>query len=554
MFSIILFLLQIFVPYSEPDLYESPEVDKVAFDQILATNQSIIAFVVEKTYKEMIPVIKSMNEVASFFSEKAKFLFLDHDLGTQFAYMNKLSLPCFFFFKDGKFVSAYSYPKVESAFVKIVQSLVDPLEISTKDELMNYLGDCYYTILALPELYSDALSIFKDNYIECDIVCVNKDLLDKLELDDNRLALYRQEDSMIVSFSNFSNAKIPYYQVLTYHALFDEDKPIFGISAKSFTNEMKEFLYDLSDEYPDFIYGFITEDYHRYFNITLGVEVNDPNENLDALFFNSKHRYHYDVSDIFTKEFLSKPFEIHTWTKHAKTILDSLRSNERKKIYLSAPVPIQNSQDPVQTVVGKTYEEFVNQKDKDVIILFVREGCDICAKFNVTLHSLHAVTSNASMTNLSYGIIDITNNSGDFPYFTRVPHLVIYPANNKTNPVPLRGNKGFDNLIWFIKRYGSYDCPIPFEKMTPSQFEMDYVQQIREVMEMPQEERRKFYEWAYEMAEITDTDIRSFRSVRSRHNKFEPGFEHEMFDDDHHHHHDHDHHHDQEVYTDYNEL
>ena len=104
MLLIILTILQIFIPYLSPNKLEFPELDQKTFNDLLSTNKSIIAFCVEKSYKEMEPVIRSMNKVASLFSDEkynATFIFLGKGIAQEVSYANYLSLPSFFFFKKG---------------------------------------------------------------------------------------------------------------------------------------------------------------------------------------------------------------------------------------------------------------------------------------------------------------------------------------------------------------------------------------------------------------------------------------------------------------------
>ncbi|OHT11186.1 hypothetical protein TRFO_01113 [Tritrichomonas foetus] len=555
-------LLQIFIPYKEQNLLELPEINKTTLDKLVQSNKTIIAFSVEKAYKEMVPVIRSMNEGASIFGEYATFVYLERSLAQEIAYINRMSLPSFFFFREGKLISSHAYPQNDSTFVKILQGLLHPLQIGTKDDLFSYLGDCYYSILSLPELFNDSIEVFHKHQIECDIVFVTKELLNDLDLDDTRLALYRREDNVIVSFSNFSIAGIPYYTVLNYRFMVNEKRPTFGIVAPEFTAEMKDLFYELSDLFPDFTFGYICKEYLAYFQTTLGVQFN--NTLLNASIFHPIQRYHLNISSIFTPDVFNKPFNYGEWLELAKAALTKARNNEFTRLYLSEPVPspVLNA-GPIQKVVGITYNEFVNQPGKDVLILLMRPFGELNAHMNNTMYELHRITQNASMTNMSFGIIDVTSNAANFPYFYMIPQLFIYPANNKTNPVPLRGNLGMDNIFWFINRYGTYECPVGYTMISHGQFEMDLKQILGQFKDMPQQERENFFEWAYELAYATNTDLSKYPQIPEKY--YPPSYfdrlerEHEGCDHDHEHQHEHEHehdhsHHHHEQEKDYNEL
>lgn len=595
MLLIILNILQIFIPYLSPNKLEFPELDQKTFNDLLSTNKSIIAFCVEKSYKEMDPVIRSMNRVASLFSDdkyNVTFVFLGKGIAQEVSYANYLSLPSFFFFKKGKLKCSFAYPKTDSAFIKIVQSLListsksykqknnifqyyntydrDSLILRTKNDVLGYLGDCYYTILALPKLYKKAIKVLHQNpRIECDIVLVDEKVLNELDLDNDRLALFRREDNMIVSFSNFSIASVPYYSIINYYAVHDEIRPIFAIASTSsiFDQKYKDLLYELSDKYADFVFGFISSDYYAYINTTVGVNIrsllhNVPQNNelgsteskpLDciALVFNSYKRYTYNISDIFSGTFLSEPFNQEKWLTASKSILNSIRRNERKKHYMSDPIPQLNQNDAIKTVVGLTFDDFVNQKDKDVIILFGQMDSFSGVSLNKTLHLFYNTTKQASSNEtgynycdekLSFGIVDISRNSGNFPYFPGIPIIFMYPAKNKSHPIQFRGSPSYDNFLWFLKRYGSFDVPIESQEGPPfshKQFEQDLMQLLRYTIKMPENEKEEFFEWASEMANLTHTDISKFPGIPKKYC---------------HHHHDHDHKDDDDHHNEYDDL
>lgn len=592
MFLLFASFLQIFVPYMESNILEIPELNQKEFNDLLATNKSIIALCVEKSYKEMEPVIRSMNKVASLFSDEkynATFIFLGKGIAQEVSYANYLSLPSFFFFKKGKLRCSFAYPKTDGAFVKIVQSLListskfykqkkevnqfsnnafdkDSIILKTKEEVLEYVGDCYYTILALPKLYKKAMKVLYNNpRTECDIVLVDKNALKELDLDDDRLALFRREDNMIVSFSNFSVASIPYYSVINYYSVHDEIRPIFAIasSTSDFDQKYKDLLYELSDKYADFVFGFINKDYYAYINTTVGVNINNllhGTKELEciALVFNSYKRYTYNISDVFTEAFLSEPFEQQKWLEASKSALNSIRKNKRVKQYISDPIPEINQTNQeinIKTVVGLTFDEFVNQKDKDVIVLFAVLDSYSGSSINKTFHLFYNITKHAPSNEtdknfcdekLSFGIVDVSRNSGDFPYFPGVPIIFMYPAKNKSHPIQFRGAPSYENFLWFLKRYGSFEVPIQSQEGPPyshKQFEQDFVQLLRAALKMPEKEKEEFFEWASEMANLTYTDISKFPGVPKKYCHHHD-----------HHHHDGDHDHDHDNHRDYDDL
>lgn len=600
MFLFLNAILQIFVPYIIPNQLELPELNKTAFNTLLETNQTIIVYAVEKSYKEMIPVIRSMNEVASLYSDypDVSFIYADRNLAQEIAYANYYSLPSFFVFMHGKLWCSFEYPKIDSAFAKIINSFFlnltkttkNPLDktsvvLKTKEDVLKYVGDCYYTILALPELYENAIEILHQNYkIECDIQFVTKDLLNSLDLDDQRLALYRREDDMIISFSNFSIAKIPYYSVMNYHSIFNEARPIFGIASRNseFLRQYEDLLYELSDKYPDFVFVFINNDYYNYINSTVGINVrkalNKPplqskpikilgedglktqqeetyvvegdERELVPIVFNSYKRYTYQIDDIFTHKFLSKKFKMKRWLKASKKVLDSIRNNTREKQYISEPVPLHNPMHGIKTVVGSTYQKFINQPDKDVIIIFARLDSmnsiqylsSVERFYNLTKKNLESIDPNFVDSNYAFGVINVVANSGDFPYIPGLPYQVMYPMKNKSKPCVFRGSISYENFLWFLNRYSSKPLPLNLDDVPPMQkveLEQTYKHMLQSVYSMPQADQEDFFSWAAEMADFIGMDPHKL-----------PGLPEQYHHHEHHHEHDDEHEHGHKAFDD----
>ncbi|OHT02854.1 hypothetical protein TRFO_06886 [Tritrichomonas foetus] len=537
---IFLSLLQTFIPYSEPSVFEHPELNSKELDELVQTNKTIIAFMANKYFDNMKPVIRSMNEVASLFKDYATFVFLRPDTISESG-----GHPLFVFCKNGEIVSIHNYPQYDGVLIKMIQSLIHPITINTKSELFDYLGDCPWTILTTPKLYDKAIDIFRYNltqhqrrFAEFDIVLVSPEFLNEIDLDVDRLALFRNSDNMIVSFDNFDNAIIPYYTVLSQRTMYTSDNYIFGISGVTFTREMKDLLYELSDSYPDITFGFILEDFYGYIKGNIGFNLSEishfsTNKNsATLLIFNINQRFHVDISDIFTEQIFSKSFDYKEWLKLSKKALTLLKAGKLKRKYLSEPIPENQERLPIQNVVASNFDEFLlNNTNKDVIMAFTSIKSPYLHDLNQALYDFYfwakVNTTETYFNSFVIGMIDVINNGGNFPFIPDLPQIYIYPAkapNNDTipEPKPVYGGLNVKNLRWFMNRFGTHEIPVEVENYTDSEFENDFLRSMGRVMRMPQEEKDKFFDWAFEIANKTGVDITKLPSVPKTHPIYHP--------------------------------
>lgn len=119
-------------------------------------------------------------------------------------------------------------------------------------------------------------------------------------------------------------------------------------------------------------------------------------------------------------------------------------------IIKSAPVP-KNNKGPVKVVVGKTFDDIVMDKEKDVLIEFYAPWCGHCKKLEPEYLALGKKYKGEK--NLVIAKMDATAN--DVPnehYATEgFPTIYLAPSNNKQNPIKFEGGdrtvEGFSKFL-----------------------------------------------------------------------------------------------------------
>lgn len=126
-----------------------------------------------------------------------------------------------------------------------------------------------------------------------------------------------------------------------------------------------------------------------------------------------------------------------------------------KAIVKSQPIP-KNNKGPVTVVVGKTFDEIVMDKKKDVLIEFYAPWCGHCKKMEPDYLALGKKYKNEK--NLVIAKMDATANdvSHDSYKVEGFPTIYFAPSNKKENPVKFEGGqRDVDALSKFVEEHAT---------------------------------------------------------------------------------------------------
>ena len=115
----------------------------------------------------------------------------------------------------------------------------------------------------------------------------------------------------------------------------------------------------------------------------------------------------------------------------------------------SQPVP-KKQQGPVKVVVGKTFEQIVKDKSKDVLIEMYAPWCGHCKKLEPTYKELAKKFKSAK--DLVIAKLDATANDTPDEYKVEgFPTIYFAPTNKKNNPIKYEGGRELDDFVKFLK-------------------------------------------------------------------------------------------------------
>ena len=134
-------------------------------------------------------------------------------------------------------------------------------------------------------------------------------------------------------------------------------------------------------------------------------------------------------------------------------VLD-FQDNKLEPYIKSEPIPAPSS-DAVVTLVGRNFEEIVNQPGKDVFIEFYAPWCGHCKTLAPKWEAF--AKDVAAEESIVVAKIDATAN--DFPQsqfpVSGFPTLYYVPASSKQSPIKYEGEREVKDFIAFVKKNAS---------------------------------------------------------------------------------------------------
>jgi len=127
----------------------------------------------------------------------------------------------------------------------------------------------------------------------------------------------------------------------------------------------------------------------------------------------------------------------------------------------SQPIPEKND-GPVKVVVGKNFDEIVNDPNRDVLLEFYAPWCGHCK----TLEPIYTELGNkfANIESITIAKIDATANAyPDDITIQGFPTILFFPANDKSNSLLFEGGRELNDLTSFIIEKATHKIQLPEE-------------------------------------------------------------------------------------------
>lgn len=164
------------------------------------------------------------------------------------------------------------------------------------------------------------------------------------------------------------------------------------------------------------------------------------------------------VSDDGMKYPMKEKFSVDTF----KDFLTNYFAGNIEPYIKSEPVPETND-GPVKVVVGKTFNEIVNDETKDVLIEFYAPWCGHCKSLEPVYKELGEKL--ADVKDIVIAKMDATANDAPSPYEVRgFPTIYFSPMNSKKTPRKYDSARDLDSFIEYLKREATNPFEVPEKK------------------------------------------------------------------------------------------
>jgi len=499
-----------FVPFSTTAESSIRVVDEYKLWSLRNSSEYLVGVSYKENDKHAESIERSFTDASVGFFGQGTFVILNSNASSSVLKDEEIELPAVFLFTNGTLMGIYPFPDSEVSLLFLLRTFLRPLPapVSTLPQLYASLGTSPFTLLTPPEQINNALNLHFDCSRQMGfigIVPVSKPILLTIGINSSDIALFRKEDSAAVAVNpaaaDLYAASYPVFRILMESDLSSsDDSVLFTLIAPVLTPQYKDFLFEVGTRFPSYVVGYLNKQLQPYAEQAC----NKPFGDGPAIaVFNYANNFHYDADEVFNTEFYARPFDVEEWVSASSRLLSSIILGKSKAVYASEDVPPPND-DPLQKVVGRTYEEFIMDSEHDVVILYKRDNCPHCRNFIPVFRSFAEECRDKALYFLKFGFIDITKNSAKlpFPYMPGVPHVQIFPAANKTNNDQLRGGRDRDALIRFLKSKASQ--PIPLEALPPekTQVALELFQLLFSSKDMPLEQQIKTMEYIKEMSDF----------------------------------------------------
>lgn len=487
------FVLSVFIPYFQDNESFNYTFGKDELEDYIRSRSKVVCLGINSKHRAVKIIPNTYKALYQAYSEECDFVYITEEYANEISQSLKIDLPVILLYENGRRIATFEYPPQDNAFIRIVQIFLDiHTEIDSFDHFTDVIGSSKYTIITTNDYYDEAKIIHYNLSITLgmiDIILVERQLLDDMRI-NYPMALYRNEDSKLIGLygeiNEFMNASIPICCKLELADILVEEKTLVVISSNRYSDEMKEILYKVGKMHPSFVFGFLGPRLAAYAEQTLNQRFN---RGKNVAIFNWKENFYYNTSTYFTKEYLSRPINSSSFIDKFNSLLNDIEMNILKPMYASESIPETNT--TIQKLVGKTYKYYINDREKDVVVLYERADCEHCAEFLPIFANFAKECENEKF--IKFGYIDVTKNSfeGRYPFMDGVPHVRIFPMRNKTDDDCLR--EGFDrtSLIRFINLCGSQKLSIEEPEVDRMKLKQDLLKLVYRSPNYPEIEKEK---------------------------------------------------------------
>jgi protein disulfide-isomerase A1 len=145
-------------------------------------------------------------------------------------------------------------------------------------------------------------------------------------------------------------------------------------------------------------------------------------------------------------------FEGDVTAKNIKSFYEDWANGRLKPFFKSEAIPESNDE-PVKTIVGKTFQDLVINSEDDVLMEFYAPWCGHCKQLVPIYDSL--ATKLKNVKGLVIAKMDSTANEIEGVEIKGFPTIKFFPKGRKHNPIDFEGDRTEEGFTEFLKKHSS---------------------------------------------------------------------------------------------------
>lgn len=468
-FAFLLLTKSIFVPYHNT---ETPILLQFTDKELSYTKNLYRPFIVlvisyARSYNN--EAVEIMSQMSLEFGEKVLFgLILDSQSKQIYEDIQKslnnqsqpLRPPFIAYYDVGRLIYCTNFIYDEVAISSTINFwLKGPKSVSNSEELFQSLGNTPISIISKKSMLKEAFNITSKALKfsgPIELIQAEDELFNTINLTDYNFAVFVDDDKSINGFSNledFFKYSQPHFKVLNLNDatsnLYDEpENTVVSIFDTDLKIEYNNTLYELKEKYPQYLYGLAHTNslFELYSDYTHQKIENFP----EFLIFNREEKFYYPLPENLKKSQNSISFILGEYVK-------SVNDGKIQKVYMSEEINESiSNENEVTKLVGKTFENFVNDTEKDSLIFFgVPDDYPYYYKY-----FMNAKKNISSLgINLKFGYIEPNRNSSPyrFPKIYSNPHIELYLKDGTMIPMlNIINEEGILRFLHFFLPEGNF--------------------------------------------------------------------------------------------------
>lgn len=493
--------LSIFIPF---DIKPSNILDVNSISEIVDVKKSsefTVLFIAELNKPETEKFKDQFLRVSTLFTKNGSFLCIDSSKCQELLSRYGQMPPCLVLYKKTVEWMIIPFPRKEESLLFLLYHFFSQKIMIAKNEadILSSLGHFDFALLSSPDFSKQILTLRSQASLylgNLDIIICDKTFLkEHFQIEEGEIGIYRAEDRTVKSikptFDDIFEGSIPSFRhfvtndfrepnaiFMTFLGLNTDDEHVLS----TFNNDVDDLLFNLSIKFPQFVIGYLEPKLH-YIARHATLQKFNVLPTMIAFSTSDRSYFPYDNTKLF-----QLPFSKDKWLKDAESYLTQIIKGKIKRKYHSEPVPKKNKSDPVEKIVGSTYDSFMRDKKHDLFVMFVESNSGICDE---ALNEFRKAAKIAK--DIRFGVIDTILNSSprEFPHIYKLPYVRFYPSNNRSNDVPFLHLMNTNNFLRFAMKFGSkkYNFDVPKKSIYELRVEMSQFSQI--INRLPTEDQEK---------------------------------------------------------------